>query len=323
MKKRKINQQQLRRIALNQHSIDTEDGKKEPAHQGRVITRYGSKALIQDENMHPFLCSIRPSIESLVAGDEVLWQKTKQEDQGVIVRVNSRNSVLGRPDKNGVIKAVAANIDQMIIVIASKPLVSWALLDSYLVIAEYLHFKPCITLNKTDLICPEIVHTMLETYKPLGYTILFTSTHEGSGLSELEKHLFDHVSVFVGQSGVGKSSLISEVLPKQSASIKKGAISQVSNLGKHTTSASTYYPLRKNAGAIIDSPGVREFGLWHMPPSEIAKGFREFAPFLSACKFRDCNHLHTPGCAILKAKSQKLISAQRYQSYLDLVKKFS
>jgi ribosome biogenesis GTPase / thiamine phosphate phosphatase len=320
MSKRRISKQQSSRIERQQRSLQQDIHDTSKYCEGLVITRYGSHVLIEDDANKRHHCSIKPSIDSLVAGDKVVWLP-ESEEQGVVVSRYPRDTTLGRPDKRGNIKPVAANITQMIVVIAPNPEVSWHLLDSYLVIAEQINTKACIVLNKTDLPCQQVENKLKTLYQPLGYNIVYATSNEKRKV-DLEQHLTNENSVFVGQSGVGKSTLISSVLPHE-VTIETGAISDVTHLGRHTTSNSTYYHLPIVGGAIIDSPGVREFGLWHMPAPEIAKGFKEFLPFLSQCKFRDCDHEHSPGCALIQAVKEDKISSDRLKNYVKISAKFS
>lgn len=322
MSKRRISHQQSLRIEKKHSNYrqKTSVDNQEAVEDGLVITRFGTHALIESMQGTRIHCSIRPSIDSLVAGDKIIWQSVSQT-QGVVVSRYPRQSVLGRPDKQGNIKPVAANISQVLIVVAPKPEISWALLDSYLVMTEFLHLQACIVLNKIDLPCTSLKQQLLEQYEPLGYQILFTSQNDKKTHQQLQQALTHHTSVFVGQSGVGKSSLIGGILPSEST-IQTGAISMRTDLGKHTTSSSCLYHLPMG-GALIDSPGVREFGLWHMPATEIAKGYREFQPYLSQCKFRNCNHRDTMGCALIDAVNKNLISHQRYENYVKITLQFA
>lgn len=320
MSKRRISKKQSTRIEKKQKTFQRLQIDETRYKDGLVITRFGSHALIEDEQRHRHRCSIRPSLDSLVAGDKIVWLPEGIK-QGAIVSRYPRDTILGRPDKRGQLKPVAANITQMMIVIAPEPGISWPLLDSYLVIAEHLNLKACIVLNKTDLPHDKIKERLKSQYEPLGYPILSTSQTIVTYQAKLEKALKDNISVFVGQSGVGKSSLISSVLPLEST-IQTGHISERTNLGRHTTSNSTYYHLPAG-GALIDSPGVREFGLWHMPAKEIAKGYREFVPFLSQCKFRDCDHQQSPGCALKAAVVDHKIFADRLNNYVKISAQFS
>ena len=152
--------------------------------------------------------------------------------------------------------------------------------------------------------------------------MLSTGLDNPAGYEQLQAALNNQVSVFVGQSGVGKSSLIANILPEQSSKIQTGEISSSSNLGCHTTSNSCLYHL-PTGGALIDSPGVRELGLWHMPASDIAACYREFRPYLSKCKFRNCNHRDAPGCALLDAVKNNNISHHRYENYVKIITQFA
>jgi len=318
MSKRRISDQQSARIAKKQklYRQHTASEHNLPTADGLVIARYARHAQIESEEGTRIRCLIRPNLDSIVAGDRVVWQ-LESDGQGVIISRYPRHSVLGRPDKRGQLRPVAANITQMMVVVAPKPEISWSLLDSYLVLAEHLHLEACIVLNKIDLAAEELKQQLVRQYEPLGYSILFTGRSDTKGYKHLQKALDDETSVFVGQSGVGKSSLIAHILPGESG-IQTAAISSNSELGCHTTSNSFYYHL-PTGGALIDSPGVREFGMWHMPPNEIAKGYREFAPLLQHCKFRDCNHRNAPGCALLNAVKEGLITSARYNNFIKII----
>jgi ribosome biogenesis GTPase / thiamine phosphate phosphatase len=317
MGKRRINKQQAKRIKSQHKSLNekasSESSASYPEQKGLIISRFGSQADVESEEGQITRCHIRQNLGDFVAGDNVIWKQVNDE-HGVIVALSPRKSVLGRPDKSGKLKPIAANIDQLMIVVAIKPLFSPLLLDSYLVIAETLHLTPIIILNKSDLNHSNLVNE-LSLYDTLNYPIIETSSKLKKGLLELRHSLSNQVSVFVGQSGVGKSSLISMLLPSEE--IQTGGLSDNVFLGRHTTSMSKLYHLELG-GSIIDSPGIREFGLWHMNSQHIANGFIEFRPFLSQCKFRDCNHTYEPGCAILHAVKEGQISNCRYKNYAKL-----
>lgn len=320
MSKRRINKQQSARIEKIQQTYQTNKENHDNLMDGLVITRFSRHVEIEDNQGARTRCSIRPNLETLVAGDRVVWQN-EGTDQGVVLSLYPRKSVLAKPTGAGVVKPVAANITQIIVVIAAKPEISWPLLDSYLVMAETLQLPAIILLNKTDLPCTELKEQLLVDYHQLGYPLLFTSQDDVEGIAQLKKVLDHQVSVFVGQSGVGKSSLISAILPHEE-NIATGAISEVSELGRHTTSNSRYYHI-PSGGALIDSPGVREFSLWHIDAAEIARGYSEFRPFLSQCKFRNCTHKDTPHCAIIKAMQDGLIAKKRYENFLKLCAQYT
>ncbi|MBA3536602.1 MAG: small ribosomal subunit biogenesis GTPase RsgA [Tatlockia sp.] len=322
MSKRRINKQQSARIQKIQANYRKKNDSDEfiATEDGLVLTRFSRHANIEDSKGNRIHCSIRPNIDSLVAGDRVIWQAESGRN-GIVLSRYPRESMLGRPDKRGEFRPIAANITQVIVVVAAKPELSWSLLDSYLVMIERLGgLEVCIVLNKMDLESKHIQQELLTCYKPLGYRVLFTSKDNHQGYDLLKQALNHQVSVFVGQSGVGKSSLIAGLLPHEN-NIQTAEISVNSELGCHTTSNSRYYHI-PSGGALIDSPGVREIGLWHMPISEITQGFREFRPLIPQCKFRNCNHLDCPECAIIKALTKGNLTQKRYDSYLKIITQF-
>ncbi|WP_028388666.1 small ribosomal subunit biogenesis GTPase RsgA [Legionella fairfieldensis] len=313
MSKRRINKQQSARIEKLQaeYRQKTNSDKTSSVQEGLVLSRFGRHAEIEDLKGNRIHCSIRPNIDSLVAGDRVIWQE-EGETQGVVVSRYPRQTVLIRPDKRREGKPVAANITQVVIVIAPKPEVSWVLLDSYLIMVEHLGLKTCIVLNKVDLPCDAIQQELSTTYHPLGYSVLLTSKDNKSSHVLLKQALNHHTSIIVGQSGVGKSSLIASILPHEE--ITTAEISVNSELGCHTTSNSRFYRI-PGGGALIDSPGVREFGLWHMPVAEIIQCYPEFRSLVPQCKFRNCDHIDSPGCAIIAALKKGLVSTKRYNNF--------
>lgn len=320
MSKRRINKQQSARIEKTQQTYEVNTEDQGDLADGLVITRFSRHVEIEDKQGALIRCSIRPNLEILVAGDHVVWQR-EGTNQGVVVRLYPRNSVLARPGNARSIKPVAANITQLIIVIAPKPEISWPLLDSYLIMAETLGLRAVILLNKTDLPMKLLKEQLLADYQQLNYPIICTSTNAADDFEALKKLLNHQVSVFVGQSGVGKSSLISRVLPHEQ-NISTGALSDSSELGCHTTSNSRYYHIL-SGGGLIDSPGVREFNLWHINNNEIAHGYKEFAPYLSQCKFRNCSHEKTPHCAIIKAVEEGYIPIRRYENFIKLCAQYN
>ncbi|KTD22070.1 EngC GTPase [Legionella lansingensis] len=319
MSKRRVNKQQSARIQKMQANYRQSPETDSSSLQGLVLTRFSRHAEIEDSDGKRIHCSIRPNIDSIVAGDRVVWHP-KGIDQGVVVSRFPRESIVGRHDKRGDFKPAAANITQLMVVVAPKPELSWTLLDSYLIMAESLQLKICIVLNKIDLPCDAIQQELLNVYQPLGYPIILTSKEQSDHHQPLKNALNGQISIFVGQSGVGKSSLIAAILPHES-NIQIAEISSGSELGCHTTSNSRLYHL-PSGGALIDSPGVREIGLWHMPLGEIAQGYREFRPFLRQCKFRNCDHKQTPGCAIITALDRGDIGRKRYENFVRITAQF-
>jgi ribosome biogenesis GTPase / thiamine phosphate phosphatase len=313
----KIQEQRLKR-AEKRLENPVEEQNLGPEQQGTLITHHGVLVDVEDLKQHIYRCNIRQHLGPLVAGDQVIFQKGKGLS-GVVVALQDRKSILSRPDSRQNMKVIAANIDQVVIVIACEPLPSLSLLDSYLVACHYLKLPVLILLNKVDLLNDALrssLHDILTLYGNIGYNICTASTQKSDGLLQLKSFLRDKTSVFVGQSGVGKSSLINKLVPHANMSI--GALSRLAKLGTHTTTRSHLFHL-PSQGTIIDSPGIREFALWPMSSQELNQGFHEFAPYLDHCKFRNCRHKQEPQCAIREAVEAGKISSERLQSYLHLL----
>jgi ribosome biogenesis GTPase len=266
-----------------------------------------------------FQCLTRQNIGHPVCGDRVVWQPVDQHS-GVVTALLPRSSVLSRPDYSGQEKPLAANISQLVVILAPEPEPSGYLLDQYLVTAEIIQVDALIAYNKMDLLKASATHGFLdrfEHYHEIGYQMVTVSAKEDHGLDHLVERLRDQTSILVGQSGVGKSSLINALLPHQEAAT--GSLSQATGLGRHTTSAATCYRL-PNGGQLIDSPGVRSFRLTQLSRDQLEGGFREFEPFLGHCRFHNCTHEHEPGCAIQAAVEEGKIHPRRLQNFLRLTK---
>jgi ribosome biogenesis GTPase len=289
-----------------------------PQQSGRIICHFGANFSVQDSHGNHHLCLSRRNLPKLVCGDHVTWQSTG-EQEGVIVALQPRHSLLARPGYHKQLKPIAANIDQILVVIAPRPSIDEDLINRYLVAATLTAITPVIVLNKVDLLgAKEManIQQRLQVYEQLGYEVIHASTHQQQGLKELLNKLENKTSIFVGQSGVGKSSLIKTILPD--SSVRIGELSHASGLGKHTTTVSTLYQLPHN-GAIIDSPGIREFGLGQFDAAQIAQGFVEFQTLTLQCKFNDCSHHAEPGCAVRQAVETGVVQKSRYDSFLRIV----
>ena len=287
--------------------------------QGTVIAAFRRYTLVKDINNKFFQCQQRKSVGQVVCGDVVNWQLEGPET-GVITSIEERHSILHRPDINGKLRIIASNIDQVFIVVAHKPELNEGLIDRYLVAAENSQLKPVILLNKIDLFDEQQFSDLkqrLQLYQDIGYTVIYTSAKQEHGLDSLTELLKDNNNIFVGQSGVGKSSLINTLLKDSEARI--GEISEATGKGKHTTTTAYLYPLEHSQGHIIDSPGVREFGLIKLSEQDVLEGFTEFKPYIGYCKFRNCAHKHEPGCALLNALENNKITLQRWKSYQRII----
>lgn len=317
MTKRKISKQQQSRISkLQQKKVQQVQHPTTKEQEGLVVAHYGTYVDIEDHAGNIYRCNIRQNLGTVVPGDKVVWHSVT-ENTGVLSAVLPRKTVLSRPGHRGHIKPIAANVDQVIIVIAPEPKPAASLIDSYLVAIQVLGLSAMLLCNKADLIDNQTDQTLLEQislYQNIGYPLLLVSAHEGKGLIELMEGLRGQTSIFVGQSGVGKSSLIAALLPMTTRMEPNIAGSH----GTHTTTTARLYHL-SSGGDLIDSPGIRDFMLWDMPPQEIARGFIEFTPYLGQCKYRNCRHLDEPQCAILQAVRDKIISEARFASYQRII----
>ena len=258
----------------------------------------------------------------IAVGDLVAWNEVAQITE-VLPRRNqlSRRSAVPMPGAHAHEQVIVANVDQVIPVIAAaKPRPAWNLLDRYLVSAEAAEIPALVCLTKMDLVegipQAEEIEAVAAEYRAIGYEVVLTSTVTGRGLDDFKARLHGRLSALVGKSGVGKTSLLNAVEP--GLGLRVQAVSNVTGKGRHTTSASEIFDLEAG-GAIVDTPGIREFGLWDVAEDDLALFFPEMRPFVGRCKFRlDCRHDEEPGCAIRKAVVDGQISPYRYQSYLKL-----
>ncbi|WP_251358135.1 ribosome small subunit-dependent GTPase A [Kangiella sp. TOML190] len=294
--------------------------------RGIVVSRFGQQADIANKDFTIIRCFIRKSLDIPVVGDQVVFCRQEQTDQGeekgVITELLPRNSLLKRPTPHHGIKPVVANIDFIALLLAPALGFSEMMLDRYLVAAKASDLPVWILFNKWDLLNQDeqtVIQQRLKTYQDLGYPLYIISAKQGFGIESFIKDSKGKSLLLAGQSGVGKSTLIKHLFPQHQVATSE--ISESSGLGTHTTTASRLYRLSQDS-YIVDSPGVREFGLWHLDAQLIQQGFIEIAQLSEDCKFRDCKHLKEPKCAVLAAAEAGEIAASRLQNYQYLIQNF-
>jgi ribosome biogenesis GTPase len=284
---------------------------------GRVVVSYSQDSIVEDAAGRLYRCVSRRSSGKVVCGDYVRWSETGAE-AGVIESIEPRRNEVARPNYRNDLRPIAANVDVLIVVVAVRPPFERELIDRYLVLAEHLGVEARIWLNKIDLAGPqrEAYAADLAPYEALGYPVMLGSTKTGAGIAELQEALRGKTGILVGQSGVGKSSVASALLPDME--LRVGALSHASGLGRHTTTETTLYHI-PSGGELIDSPGIRTLRLSHLSPSQVQQGFRELRPYLDQCRFSDCRHRAEPGCAINAAQAEGAIGATRLASFRTIL----
>lgn len=283
---------------------------KEP---GTIIAAHGRQYRVQVESGEILNCFTRGKKSEVACGDEVVIQRSG-DGQGVIDCLSARRSLLYRSNAFRQ-KLIAANVTQILIIVATEPSFSDELITRCLVAAESQGLEARIVLNKCDLIAPlAAAESQLQPFTELSYPVLKLSARQD--VSALRSLLEGHTSVFVGQSGMGKSTLTNALVPEAQAATRE--ISEALDSGKHTTTHATLYRLDANS-TLIDSPGLQEFGLHHLSAGQIDQGFREFQPLLGQCRFRNCRHDREPDCALRAAVEDGAIDKRRFAAYHRLV----
>jgi ribosome biogenesis GTPase len=241
---------------------------------------------------------------------------------GAVEAIHPRRSKLARraAGSRGAYKedVLVANVDQVLLVFAcDRPAFTPRMLDRYLVICEHNELEVIIVATKTDLVGVEPAQAMFAGYEQIGYRVIYTSTETGAGVAELQEALAGQISVVTGKSGVGKSSLLNMLQPD--LNLATSDVSGLLNKGRHTTTVAELHPLdHPQGGYVADTPGIREIGLWNLPPGDLDWCFREFRPYLDQCYFSGCTHVHEPDCAVQAAVESGAIAADRYDSYVRL-----
>jgi ribosome biogenesis GTPase / thiamine phosphate phosphatase len=286
--------------------------------EGLVISHLGKGLAVETACGETVLCHTRRNLGMAAVGDRVLWEPT-EGNLGCVVKILERRTLLTRPARQQKTRPVAANLDQLLIVIAAEPRCDFLLLDQFLVICENRGIRALLIANKIDLHKKSLqLDHALALYQGIGYETIRVSAKTGTGIGLMKSVLKGHTSMLSGQSGVGKSSLTNALIPDKN--LRTSELSQGTLHGKHTTTTTTLFHLPEG-GDLIDSPGVAIFGLAEITAMDLAFGYREFLPYLGRCRFNDCCHVNDAGCAVNLAVEQGKIDKDRYQRYLKLREK--
>ncbi|MFM1905188.1 MAG: putative ribosome biosis GTPase RsgA [Planctomycetota bacterium] len=289
--------------------------------RGQVLHVHGLESLVQDDTGRVVRCTLRRVLRTLatdqrhplVAGDWV--QVTAAGAEGTIEAIEPRRSSLSR-DSRGRRHVIVANVDQLLIIgSAALPDLKPGLFDRLLVAAELAGIRPLICINKLDLVGPERLVPLAGVFARMGYAVMLTSATTGLGLPRLAAELGGRVTAVVGQSGVGKSSLLNALDPGLRLAV--GEVSRENEKGRHTTTTARLLPHRFG-GSFVDTPGVRQFQPWELVPAEVPAAFRDLRPLANLCRFPDCTHSHESGCAVKDAVADGLLDTRRWESCCQL-----
>jgi len=281
--------------------------------RGLIVARHRREVVIEDTAGENWQGLIRGRDVRPLTGDEVVF-RVEPDGTAVVDTLLPRRTVLERIDSRGRPEGVAANVSLLTIVVTSEPAPDWQLVDRYLVAAALMQIDAALVFNKCDL-GDHALESPLAIYTKLGYRVCRTSVVAAQGLRELAVLLDKNRSVLLGQSGVGKSSLLNALLAVEAQAVR--GLSSRRLLGRHTTSAAVLHRL-PGGGELIDSPGVRRYAPVIADPAALPPGFLEFRPHLDACRFNDCRHLGDLGCAVQAAVERGEIEPQRYLSYVAM-----
>jgi len=277
-----------------------------------VIASYGRRGiLLSDGAQLPYILKGRQL--KPVCGDRVCWEETGIPGETLVTAILDRDNQLQRPDSRGKTEVLGANLAALAVVAAAEPDPDFFIADRFICAAELMGARPLFVWNKTDLGADEPAE--LAVYERLGYPVVRASAISGEGIEELETRLADGFAMLVGQSGVGKSSLINQLL--EDVAIPTRELSRSTGEGRHTTTAAYAHRLR-SGGMLIDSPGIRDFAPVIEDSARIQSGFREIVSLAENCRFADCSHLREPNCAVRAAVTEGTVDERRYESYRRL-----
>jgi ribosome biogenesis GTPase len=284
--------------------------------EGRVVSGHGRHVVVETADGGRVLCHARGKKSETVVGDRVRWQPSG--DEGVVEEVLPRHNLLYRQDAWKT-KAFAANLDQLLVVVAAEPVFSESQLARALISAEAAGIPSRIVLNKQDLASWPAAATRLAPYAAIGIEVIGVALKKepAPARERLAPLLSGRATLVLGPSGAGKSTLVNLLIPD--ARVQVGEISQALNTGRHTTTATHWYWIdRERQSALIDSPGFQEFGLRHIAPNDLAGLMPDIGRHASECRFYNCSHQHEPGCGVLAALERGEIAESRYRIYLEI-----
>lgn len=302
-------------------SIDLETS--EGTIRGTVLRVHGLDSVAKTDDGRTLRCAVRRVLKNVstdqrhivVTGDRVEIEPHGQH-QGWILKVEPRRSELCRTSKYRR-HVMAANIDQLMVVTsAAQPVLKPNLIDRILATAEQNHIEACICVNKCDLVDPGSLQPLLGNYAQMGYCVCMVSAARGWGIESLRRRTQGCVSVVIGQSGVGKSSILNAISPGLNQRIQE--VSLDNEKGKHTTTTAEWFDL-PSGGAVVDTPGVRQFQLWDVVAEELTGLFRDIRPFASHCRYPNCSHQHENDCAVKDAVADGKLDPRRYDSYIQML----
>lgn len=323
--------QHTKRLERTRTLIKRDKPLPEKAVKGAVVTALGPQWIVAVDTEF-WLCIVSGTVDiphssTIVAVGDVVWvvPEAERNQQGdvlaQIVRVEERGTLLSRKAAGKAQKeqVLVSNVDRLAVVMSAiSPSYNKRLIDRYLIAADKGDLEACIVINKLDLFPKEYIRDLYDDFSVyrdmLQLPVFFVSSKNGTGIEELQEHLQHGATLLSGPSGVGKSSLINTLTDSR---LRIGSISEKYDKGTHTTTSSIWLPL-PHGGALIDSPGIREFACWELSKDELPWYFEEFTPFAERCKFTPCTHTHEPGCAVKQAVDDGLLDEERYVSYLNL-----